>query len=295
MDLLQVYYKSMGGDFWEWFNQPGNKEFFAKRAEVSPDSAYEVVDSINWGQHPQEEWPEDDEDMKESFTNSKSIITETRTYKLWESAGKKLYEAQLTQDQINQIFQYVEKIQTSGGGNRTMLGKGKDAAGAVGKAWEELKTKVQNSGPVKGFDAMYDKAAEQLKQATGGDQGVMQYVQKYRDFAKKHPVAQSLIYATLIGAAGISGAGIGGAAALGLFKMADKLLQGEKFSSAAYQGAKTGAMAYGASKVGDLIKGQMAAKADGRGRLRGKRVCLLRIPIHVHLPTPRQLSQHGGH
>ena len=32
MDLLQVYYKSMGGDFWEWFNQPGNKEFFAKRA-----------------------------------------------------------------------------------------------------------------------------------------------------------------------------------------------------------------------------------------------------------------------
>ena len=25
MDLLQVYYKSMGGDFWEWFNQPGNK------------------------------------------------------------------------------------------------------------------------------------------------------------------------------------------------------------------------------------------------------------------------------
>ena len=69
MDLLQVYYKSMGGDFWEWFNQPGNKEFFAKRAEVSPDSAYEVVDSIDWGQHPQEEWPEDEEDMKEGLDN----------------------------------------------------------------------------------------------------------------------------------------------------------------------------------------------------------------------------------
>jgi hypothetical protein len=193
--------------------------------------------------------------VTEGFTNNKSMITETRTYKLWESAGKKLYEAQLTQDQINQIFQYVEKIQTSGGSNRTMLGKGKDAAGAVGKAWEELKTKVQNSGPVKGFDAMYDKAAEQLKQATGGDQGVMQYVQKYRDFAKKHPVAQSLIYATLIAAAGISGAGVGGAAALGLFKMADKLLQGEKFSSAAYQGAKTGGMAYAAGQIGQAMKG----------------------------------------
>jgi len=69
MDLLQVYYKSMGGDFWEWFNQPGNKEFFANRAGVSPDSAYEVVDSIDWGQHPQEEWSDDDEDMKEGLDN----------------------------------------------------------------------------------------------------------------------------------------------------------------------------------------------------------------------------------
>ena len=71
MDLLQVYYKSMGGDFWEWFNQPGNKEFFAKRAEVSPDSAYEVVDSIDWGQHPQEEWPEDDEEQLNELSNKK--------------------------------------------------------------------------------------------------------------------------------------------------------------------------------------------------------------------------------
>ena len=71
MDLLQVYYKSMGGDFWEWFNQPGNKEFFAKRAGVSPDSAYEVVDSINWGQHPQEEWPEDEEEQLNELSNKK--------------------------------------------------------------------------------------------------------------------------------------------------------------------------------------------------------------------------------
>ena len=71
MDLLQVYYKSMGGDFWEWFNQPGNKEFFAKRAEVSPDSAYEVVDSIDWGQHPQEEWPEDEEEKLNELSNKK--------------------------------------------------------------------------------------------------------------------------------------------------------------------------------------------------------------------------------
>lgn len=194
--------------------------------------------------------------------STRQIFTESRhTYNLWESAGQKIVEAQLTADQINQIFQQVEQGATAAGGNRTLIGRGKDAAGAVGRAWEDLKTKAQNSGPIKNVDAMYDKAAEQLKQATGGDQGVMQYVQKYRDFAKKYPVAQSLIYSALIAAAGISGAGVAGAAALGLFKLVDKLLQGEKFSSAAYSGVKTGAMAYGASQIGDYIKGQSQAPA----------------------------------
>jgi hypothetical protein len=193
------------------------------------------------------------------------LLTESRTYKLWESAGQKISEAQLTADQINQIFKQVEQGATAAGGNRTMLGKGKDVAGAVNKAWEDLKTKVQDSGPIKGVDAMYDSAAEKLKQATGGDEGVMKYVQKYRDFAKKHPVAQGLIYSALIAAAGISGAGVGGAAALGLFKMVDKLLQGEKFSSATYQGAKTGAMAYGASKLADYVKGKPEGGAGGGG------------------------------
>jgi hypothetical protein len=195
--------------------------------------------------------------VAEGYQNSKTIITEALiTQKLWENAGRKLMEAQLTADQINQIFQQVEQGATAAGNNRTMLGQGKDAAAAISKAWEDLKTKVQDSGPIKGVDAMYDKAAEQLKQATGGDQGVMKYVQKYRDFAKKHPVAQSLIYSALIAAAGISGVGIGGAAALGLFKLVDKLLQGEKFSSAAYSGAKTGAMAYAAGQIGQAMKGQ---------------------------------------
>ncbi len=185
------------------------------------------------------------------------------TVRLWESVGQQIIEAELTTQQIQQLFANIEQgANAQLGGNRTMLGKGKDAASAVNRAWEDLKTKVQDSGPIKGVDALYDKAAEKLKQATGGDAGVMQYVQKYRDFAKKHPVAQSLIYSALIAAAGISGAGLGGAAALGLFKMTDKLLQGEKFSSATYQGAKTGAMAYGASKIGDMMKGDPEAASN---------------------------------
>ena len=178
-----------------------------------------------------------------------------RSVRLWEHAGIVIKEAELTADQITQLFQQIEAGATASGSNRTMVGKGKDVATAVNKAWEDLKTKVQNSGPIKDIDAKYDQAAEKLKQATGGDQGVMQYIQKYRDFAKAHPIAQSLIYSALIAAAGISGVGIGGAAALGLLKMTDKLLQGEKFSSAAYSGAKTGATAYAAGQIGQAMKG----------------------------------------
>jgi hypothetical protein len=201
--------------------------------------------------------------FKENYTKPKVMITETRTYKLWESAGRKIVEAQLTPDQIQQIFQGAQNIETAGGANRTMIGKGKDAATAVGQAWEELKTKAQTSKPIDGFEKKYDALANRLKQATGGDQGAMKYVQYYRDFAKKHPIAQGVVYAALIAAIGLSGAGLGGAAALGLFKMTDKLLQGDKFTSAAYSGAKTGGLAYGASQLGQQFKGADAVSSAG--------------------------------
>jgi hypothetical protein len=201
--------------------------------------------------------------FKENYTKPKVMITETRTYKLWESAGRKIVEAQLTPDQIQQIFQGAQNIETAGGANRTMIGKGKDAATAVGQAWEELKTKAQTSKPIDGFEKKYDALANRLKQATGGDQGAMKYVQYYRDFAKKHPIAQGVVYAALIAAIGLSGAGLGGAAALGLLKMTDKLLQGDKFTSAAYSGAKTGGLAYGASQLGQQFKGADAVSSAG--------------------------------
>jgi hypothetical protein len=186
------------------------------------------------------------------------------TVMLWESAGIKLREAQLTADQIQQLFAEIEKGATAGGSNRTMLGKGKDAASAVNKAWEDLKSKVQDSKPIKNIDAAFDQAVAKIEAGLGGpDNKVNQVIQKYRKFAKDRPISQSLIYAALIAAAGISGAGLGGAAVLGLLKMTDKLLQGEKFSSAAYAGGKTGALAYGAGQIGQAMKGGDAASKDG--------------------------------
>jgi hypothetical protein len=188
---------------------------------------------------------------------------ELRSVKLWESAGYAIKEAALTSDQIQSLFAEIENSATAAGGNRTMLGKGKDATMAINKAWEDLKTKVQDSGPIKNVDNAYDSAIAKIEKGLGGpDNAVSKVIRGYRKFAKEHPIAQGLIYSVLIAAAGITGAGLGGAALLGLFKLVDKLLQGEKFSSAAYSGVKTGAMAFGASKLGDLIKGKPDAVPD---------------------------------
>jgi hypothetical protein len=188
--------------------------------------------------------------------------THKKSVMLWESVGRAIVEAELTPQQITQLFQNVEQELTASGQNRTAIGKVKDAGTAVAQAYKDLKTKVETSKPMQNADALYDQAAEKLKQATGGDQGVMKYVEKYRSFAKKHPIAQTLIYSALIAAAGISGAGAGGAAALGLLKMTDKLLQGEKFSKAAVAGAETGAMAYAAGKIGQAMKGDTATTSS---------------------------------
>ena len=186
-----------------------------------------------------------------------------KSMRLWEGAAIQLKEAELTPDQIQQIFTSVEQGATASGANRTLIGRGKDAASAVNTAWEDLKTKVQDSAPIKNVDSAYDSAVAKIEAGLGGpNNAVNQVIQKYRAFAKAHPIAQSLIYAALIAAAGISGAGLGGAAVLGLLKMTDKLLQGEKFSSAAYSGAKTGATAYAAGQIGQALKGQPQGGVD---------------------------------
>lgn len=188
------------------------------------------------------------------------------TYLVWENVGYQLKEAALSPQQIQGLFAEIEKTATAAGSNRTGIGQAKDKIDqVVMKPYNDLKAKIYNSGPMQGFAAKYDDAAEKLKQSAGGDEGrVMQIVKKYRQFAEKHPIMQGFIYAALIAAAGVSGAGLGGAAALGLFKLTDQLLQGKDIRSALYSAGKTGALAAGASTLGDLVRGGEAA-ADVAG------------------------------
>jgi hypothetical protein len=183
---------------------------------------------------------------------------------LGEDLAKVLTEAALTADQIQQLFTQVQQQATAGGGNKTAIGKGVDAAKTVAKAYAGLKELAQNSGPVKGFDAAFDKVAVQLKQYTGGDQGAMQYVEKYRNFATQYPVAQKVIYGALVMAVGVAAAGALGPAGLvlkpaviGLMRVTDKLLQGEKFSTAAIAGAETFAAGKIAQWAGQSIQNVM--------------------------------------
>jgi LysM repeat protein len=70
---------------------------------------------------------------------------------------------------------------------------------------------------------------------------------------------QGAVYAGLVALAGISGAGLGGAALLGGIKVFDRLLQGDKASSALWSGFKTGAVAAAAGQIGQQLAGQAQA------------------------------------
>lgn len=202
-------------------------------------------------------------------------LREDPIYKSFRSIGTMIVERQMTQQEIQAVFKAVADGAAAGGNidkegdapvsNRTLLGKGADVAGKVSQAFDAVKTKISQSGPVSGFDVAFDNMQGKLLAAAGGEKGAIgKALAKYKEFAIKHPVMQGAIYSGLIALAGISGAGLGGAALLAGIKTFDKLLQGNKASSALWSGFKTGALAYGASKLGDYIKGQQQhAAVDG--------------------------------
>ena len=177
-------------------------------------------------------------------------------------AGQILIEKKLSPEEIKNIFQTVADRASKGendGSNRTTLGKGADVASSVSQAFDKVKTKISQSGPVSGFDSAVDNLQSKILDAAGGDAGAVgKAISSYREFAKKHPVMQGAVYAGLIALAGISGAGVGGASLLGGIKVFDRLLQGDKASSALWKGFKTGATAYAAGQIGKAMQGDKA-------------------------------------
>jgi hypothetical protein len=169
-----------------------------------------------------------------------------------------LLEVALSPEQVKQLFKSIETTASEQGSNRTAAGKAVDKAGEISEKvkdlwFNKLGGALQQSGPVQAFDKKYEEikakvAAENPKLA--------QALGKYKQFADNNPNLQKflLMIATsaaaalglaVVGgaAAGIAATGLGVGAATAIVQIADRLLKGEKASTAIGRGATAGIVA----------------------------------------------------
>ena len=208
--------------------------------------------------------------ITEGWNNPTWTLFETTVIQPWVSDIEKyIIEAQLSADQINQLFTSVEQGATAAGGNRTAAGKGVDVAKLPVEAvkWindkiNELGKAVQDSGPVKNIDAKFNELKTKIGEK---DSKVVQGVKAVSDWAKANPGKASVAVAILTIAASVAGGPLGGAIAGFLSRATKDLLQGEKLSTAAGKALKTAAIGWLAGKgieaVGDYLKGVADAMA----------------------------------
>ena len=194
-------------------------------------------------------------------------------FKKWEKEiHPYLCEAAVDPTLIPQIFAAAEQGATAAGGNRTLLGKAKDVPGKISDVWfNKFGGMLQSSGPVQAFDAQYDKLVSGI---AAKHPDIAAKVKKYQEWAKENPNLQKFLLAIVgsiaaaVGtaaaggvAAGALAIGTGVAVAVGIVNIADRLLKGDKASSAIGRGATAGAIAgIGAgltAKIGQMIQGGM--------------------------------------
>jgi hypothetical protein len=195
-----------------------------------------------------------------------------------------LCEVALSQDQIQQLFKSIEA-----GAGRSALGKGLDAAGAakdkISDVWfNKFGGMLQSSGPVQAFDQKFEEIKASIAKK---NPELAAKLAKYGEFAKSNPnlhkfllaIAGSAAAALGVAAAGgvAAGAlavGTGTGIAVGILNIADRLLQGQKASTAIGRGATTGAIAGlaagAAAKIGDMVKAGL--KSDVIADLKGMRI-----------------------
>jgi uncharacterized protein (UPF0335 family) len=167
-------------------------------------------------------------------------------------------EAELTPDQIKQVFANVEKGATEAGGNRTAVGKGADAvkntAGAIKAEIDKLGSAIKNAGPVQNMDAKFNE----LKTKIGDkDSKVVSAVKAVSDWAKENPGKASVAVAILTAAAALAGGPLGGLVGGFLGRATKDILQGKDLSTAIGKSAMTGAVGAAAGGaielIGDLV------------------------------------------
>jgi len=173
-----------------------------------------------------------------------------------------LMEADIKPEEIQKIFTQAEKVSIEGGENLTALGKaGKVTAEVSGKMKTEidkLMAAAANSGPVKNFDAQFEKLKAQLKTKLQGNpagQKILGAVDKWGGFAKDNPAKSAFIIGAMTSVLAFASGGILSGAAIGFFlKLANNTIKGDKLSTAVAKGVKGAALGAVAGALGGAIK-----------------------------------------
>jgi LysM repeat protein len=146
---------------------------------------------------------------------------------------------QLGTDAIHNLFTGIEQQMTAGNQNKTLLGKGAAAVGAVGAKIAGLGKWLKDTTVVQGVDDAWadlkNTAAAKLEKSPGGST-VLRNIDKYRQLAKKYPQTSAFFWNAAAVVGGLMSGGLAVPAILGAMKGIDALVQGKEFSSAVGQG-----------------------------------------------------------
>jgi hypothetical protein len=197
---------------------------------------------------------------------------ETNVWPLVEQYSR-LMEAELTPDQIQQIFTSAEKAAVDSGENLTALGKaGKVTAEVSSKMKaeiEKLADQAANSGPIKNMDAQFDKLKSQLAtKLKGNPMGtkILQGVEKWKSYAEDNPAKSAFIIGAMTSILAFASGGVVSGAAIGFFlKLANNTIKGDKLSTAVGKSVKGAALGAIAGLLGDMVSGFEATPGDIEG------------------------------
>ena len=191
------------------------------------------------------------------------ILTDS-TYREFHALGKTLMlEYNMSQAQIQDVFKQVAQGAIAGGNvdkegdapasNRTVLGKGADAASYVVDKYRGLKQYIGQTGPVKGLDAMIDNLQQQATAKFGSEAGQLsQSIEFYRELSKIPGMAMAVKF-IIVSTAGLLTGGVGAIAIAAGLTAANKMLQGDKFSSAVMSSLETAGTVAAIQTAKDLL------------------------------------------
>jgi hypothetical protein len=168
-----------------------------------------------------------------------------------------LIEASLTPDQIKGIFQQLEKQSVEGGQGRTAIGAGVDVAKKANEIINKLGAKLQDTAPVKSFDAKFEKLKADINKKFP-DSKLLDGISNLAIWVEQNPGKSAAVIGVLTAIAALAGGPVGGAIAGQVLRGAQELLKGEKLSTAIGKGVKTAALGFIAGKAFEMLGNWMA-------------------------------------